>query len=389
MSPSANFLSTPNYTTAICPLVGWFCHIHHHFFTFFQLGARHLQINQTMGPSHLPALREPDSLTHDFVNRFPFDLRHAITPQAPVHTQVRSDLVLNPAFTALSHLIPHQPIHLPKTRSSPASRTSYKQAETTEAEYIKYTTPYTVIAPHTATTLHTATAPYIIPDLFPSMSSSSSNSTNSSDLFVNPHNRLFTISNDIPPRIAEVRMYIAFMRVRFGCCITDNLIKRLINPELLAKPLLSFDDSQLETYKRHVRSWTALTTGTTIFKRLRVALEPGTYFNNERYTVPYFWFVLLVRELLIDNSYAVGSGALTRLGARCMDPCNRSFLFFSLEAAIRQLLKEIDSKSHFNSRDPTSQRKIVGKCHGDHLHIATSSMCFISGLFWRSSWSNE
>jgi len=223
-------------------------------------------------------------------------------------------------------------------------RTSYEQVESIEAA-----TPYSTTTRHVAAAL-----PY---------------GTSSSSVH-HPDNRLF--SNDTPPQILEVRAYITFMRKRFGCCISEALVTKLIDPELLGEPLLSFDNRRLEIYKKLMRSWLAETTGTTIFERIQVALEPGTYLDCERYTVPYFWFVLLIRELLINHRYAVGSGTFVRLGACCMDPCNGSFHFFPLESAIRQLLRDIDLKPLFYKRNRAFQKHVIGRCQSNHLCIATS-----------------
>ena len=298
-------------------------------------------------------------MTQNHVNWVSVSQNHVSIPNAPVHNHAYpSHPVWDPIPTAPLHLYPRQPNSLPQNGSSflpSMSRTSYKQVETIEAA-----TPYSTTTKHVAAAL-------------PLRWSSSS--------VHHPDDKPSTISNDTPPKIKEVGNYITLMRKRFGCYITEALVTRLISPELLAEPLLSFDNKQLEMYKKRVRSWLAETTGTTIFERIRVALEPGTYLNGERYTVPYFWFVLLVRELLINHRHAMGSGTFIALGARLMDPCNTSFQFFPLESAIRQLLRDIDLKPLFYQRNRAFQRYVVGHCRSNHLCIATSSKSSIDDTF--------
>ena len=312
-----------------------------------------------MGPSYLPTAREHASMTQNHVNRMFVSQNHVSIPNAPVHNHAYpSHPIWDPIPTAQLHLYPRQPNSLPRNGSSflsPMSRTSHKQVETIEAA-----TPYSTTTKHVAAAL-------------PLRWSSSSAHY--------PDERPSIISNDTPPQIIEVRTYITLMRKRFGCYITEALVTRLISPEFLAEPLLSFDNKQLEIYKKRVRSWLAETTGTTIFERIRVALEPGTYLNGERYTVPYFWFVLLVRELLINHRHAMGSGTFIALGARFMDPCNISFQFFPLESAIRQLLRDIELKPLFYQRNRAFQKYTVGHCQSNHLCIATLSKSSISDTF--------
>lgn len=319
----------------------------------------HPHLDWTMEPSYLPTVREHASIAQNRANQVSVSQNHVFIPQALIHNHAHpSHQIQDPIPTTQLHLYPRQPKPLPRNGSSflsPMPRTSYKQVETIEA-----------VTPYFATTKHVDAA---------------LSYRWSSSLAHHPDNRLSTISNDTPPQIIEVRTYITLMRKRFGCYITEALVTRLIDPEILVKPLLSFDNKQLEVYKKHVRSWLAETTGTTIFERIRVALEPGTYLNGERYTVPYFWFVLLVRELLINHRYAMGSGTFIGLGACCMDPCNRSFQFFPLESAIRQLLRDIDVKPLFYRRNRALQKLVVGHCQSNHLCIATSGKSSISDTF--------
>ena len=265
-----------------------------------------------MGPSYLPTAREYASMTQNHISRISISQNHVFIPNAPVHNHVYSlYLIGDPISTAQLHLYPHQPNSLPQNGLSFLSLIScmfYKQVKTIEAA-----TPYFITTKHVAAALPLRW---------------------SSSLAYYPDKRPSIISNNTPPQIIEVRTYITLMRKQFGCYITKALVMRLISPEFLVEPLLSFDNKQLEMYKKHMQSWLAEITGTTIFERIWVTLEPGTYLNGEQYTISYFWFVFLVKELLINHRHVMCSGTFIILGARFMDPCNISFQFFPLELAI-------------------------------------------------------
>jgi len=171
---------------------------------------------------------------------------HVSIPNAPVHNYAYpSHPIGDSILTTQLHLYPCQPNSLSQNGLSFLSLMScmsYKQVET-----IKAATPYSTTAKHVAATLPLG------------WSSSSAHY---------PDQRPSIISNNTPPQIIEVRTYITLMRKQFGYYITEALVTRLISPEFLAEPLLSFNNKQLEMYKKCVQSWLAETTETMIFERI-------------------------------------------------------------------------------------------------------------------------
>jgi len=59
-----------------------------------------------------------------------------------------------------------------------------------------------------------------------------------------------------------------------------------------------------------MRLWLTTVTGPTIFNLLHRAFDPTSdgYSGGKLCTIPHFWFLLLVRELLISNCFEKESG---------------------------------------------------------------------------------
>jgi hypothetical protein len=215
--------------------------------------------------------------------------------------------------------------------------------------------------------------------LMPNLSSLVANSEGAKSL-CDLSDKLSALSlHSTQPQDDLVETYVTQLRTRFGCCITYDLIKRSVNLELLTAPLLCFDPREGASYRKCMRLWLTTATGPTIFYLLHLAFDSASdgYSNGKQCTIPHFWFVLLVRELLISSCFEKESGTLVRLSGCDMDPCHPSFRFFSLEAAIRELLTKLNRGHRIPREEPLRQKQVRGTCaRNSHLAIyRTSARC--------------
>ncbi|KXN90400.1 hypothetical protein AN958_04269 [Leucoagaricus sp. SymC.cos] len=187
-----------------------------------------------------------------------------------------------------------------------------------------------------------------------------------------------SLSSDINP---ELRNFFANLARRFGCCLNYHTFRNVMDQQLAQNPFPSYDYRKDDDYKRQIRSCAIATTGMTIFEGIVEAVTTANLSKNHHCSLSYFWFLLLVREVLVYNAYAKDSGTLITLHARDVNPCHSSFRFLSLERAICQLLQELNHRMpRITCYGLSFEQRVPGKCEKGHLQITIESVERTSSL---------
>lgn len=178
----------------------------------------------------------------------------------------------------------------------------------------------------------------------------------------------------------DLGIYVRELKQRFSCFIDYEWVEKIVVPGACRIPAIFFTTRGQERYQRTVRSWIANNTGLTIYEQVKEAFADANQCDSKRCTAPYLWFVLLVREVLILSPYAQKLGALVRLGARELDPCDPSFRFFALRKAVWEILLSMAFKYTGGSAYDTfvSQQRVSGRCGNGHLNISMSRMSLLA-----------